>query len=133
MCTLKECSVLPLPLLENPTNLLPLLLALRLNHPLKVVDHTTRSTTLGTLRLTLRLEPSGEDAAITYLARLRAGDIGGLAAPAWVEALSTSSPTAEVDPNKTLNLTKFVGDLAQASASARPAVVAQFVVDVTRR
>lgn len=86
-----------------------------------------------TLRLTLQLEPSGEDAALTYLARLRAGDIGGLAAPAWVEALSTSSPTADVDPNKTLNLTKFVGDLAQASASARPAVVAQFVVDVTRR
>ena len=86
-----------------------------------------------TLRLTLQLEPSGEDAAVTYLARLRAGDIGGLAAPAWVDALSTSSPTADVDPNKTLNLTKFVGDLAQASASARPAVVAQFIVDVTRR
>ncbi|GAB5534706.1 MAG: hypothetical protein Rubg2KO_09550 [Rubricoccaceae bacterium] len=94
---------------------------------------TDMSASGDTLRLTLQLEPSGEDAALTYLAQLRAGDIGGLAAPAWVEALSTSSPTAEVDPNKTLNLTKFVGDLAQASASARPAVVAQFIVDVTRR
>ena len=86
-----------------------------------------------TLQIQLRLEPSGDETALTYLARLRAGDIGGLAPPQWVRDLSTRAPTADVDPNKTLNLEKFVGDLAQAAASSRPAVVAQFVVDVTRR
>ena len=86
-----------------------------------------------TLRFRLALAPSGEAPAVTYLARLRAGDIGGLRAPRWVRDLSTVAPTADRDPNKTLNLAKFVDDLAQASASARPVVVSQFVVDVTRR
>ena len=97
---------------------------------LRMTDVSARGDTL---QITLQLAPSGDATALTYLARLRAGDIGGLAAPEWVRSLSTRAPTADVDPNKTLNLEKFVGDLAQAAASARPAVVAQFVVDVTRR
>lgn len=74
-----------------------------------------------------------EEGRYTYLARLRAGDIGGLVPPAWVRELSSTNPTATRDPNKTLNLEKFVADLAQAAASAHRPVLAQFTLDVTKR
>ena len=75
----------------------------------------------------------GETGRFTYLARLRAGDIGGLVPPAWVQDLSSPNPTATQDPNRTLNLEKFVADLAQAAASAHRPVLAQFTLDVTKR
>ena len=75
----------------------------------------------------------GDEGRYTYLARLRAGDIGGLVPPDWVRELSSTNPTAAQDPNKTLNLEKFVADLAQAAASAHRPVLAQFTLDVTKR
>jgi hypothetical protein len=86
-----------------------------------------------TLAVVLDYALADAPGAYTYLARLRARDIGGLAPPAWVRDLSATDPAADRDPNKTLNLEKFVGDLTQAAASAHRPVLAQFVLDVTKR
>ena len=85
-----------------------------------------------TLRFSLAYAPEVEPGPYTYLVRLQTGDIRGLGVPAWIEDLSTTDPTAEVDANRTLNLATFVGDLLQASSSSRPPSVAQFILDINR-
>lgn len=86
-----------------------------------------------TLAVALDYALADAPGAYTYLARLRARDIGGLVPPGWVADLSSTDPSVARDPNKTLNLEKFVGDLTQAAASAHRPILAQFVLDVTKR
>ncbi|MEL7361539.1 MAG: hypothetical protein AAFN13_05670, partial [Bacteroidota bacterium] len=54
-----------------------------------------------------------------YLVLLETGEVNGLLPPAWVPALSTTNPSADVDPNKTLNLDRLVTDLVQAAATVQ--------------
>lgn len=75
-------------------------------------------------------EPPGRYA---YLLLVQAGGNAGLAPPAWVRDLSTTDPTAEADPNKTLNLERLVSDLVQASATVQRPLLGRAVISLTKQ
>lgn len=85
--------------------------------------------------LTFRLDLAVDDppGRYTYLLLFQTGDVGGLSPPPWVRDLSTTNPSADVDPNKTLNLERLVDDLVQASATVQRPLLARTVLSVTKQ
>ncbi|HPS31309.1 MAG TPA: hypothetical protein PLZ43_13705 [bacterium] len=51
--------------------------------------------------------------------------------PDWIKAFSTENPTPESEPNKTLNLDRFVRDLLRATASVNDYKVAKGYLHIT--
>jgi hypothetical protein len=91
--------------------------------------HSSGDTLRATLRMDLEDEPSG---TYSYKTVFRPGVTGGLAVPAWVERFSSTNPSPQSGPNKTLNLKKFVSDLIQASASVRRPKLAKLYITVRK-
>lgn len=86
-----------------------------------------------TLRLALRLNLADPPGTYTYKLVLRAGAAGSFGNPPWVERYSSSNPTLSADPNKTLNLARFVLDLRRASTSVTRPAVAIWYLTVRKR
>jgi hypothetical protein len=86
-----------------------------------------------TLRLALRLHLADPPGTYAYKLVLRAGAAGSFANAAWVESYSSPNPTPTADPNKTLNLARFVLDLRRASTSVTRPAVAVWYVNVRKR
>ena len=68
-----------------------------------------------------------------YRIDLRTAPINGFSAPAFIRALSSDDPGPAKDPNKTLNLEKFIMDLRQAASSIRRPVLASWTLTVVKR
>lgn len=84
------------------------------------------------LTATLNLRAPGEPGTYAYRLALVTDPLDGFVVPAWVERFSSSNPTASNDPNRTLNLDRFVLDLRRAASSVRPPEVARWYVDIHR-
>lgn len=86
-----------------------------------------------TLRVILRMNLKDEPAGMyTYKMVFQAGAIGGLKTSAWVQNFSSTNPSPESDPNKTLNLEQFVLDLIQASTSVHQPKLAKAYITVRK-
>ena len=85
------------------------------------------------LTFDLTLDMSEPPGRYTYLVLFQAAAVDGLAPPPWVDALSTTAPTASADPNKTLNLGRLMGDLVQASATVERPLLGRAVFSVTKQ
>lgn len=81
------------------------------------------------IRMDLEDEPAG---LYAYKTVFRTGTIDGLDVPSWVEEFSSTNPSPESAPNKTLNLEKFVSDLTQARSSVRRPKLAKIYITVRR-
>ena len=86
-------------------------------------------TLRATIRMNLEDEPTGMYSHNTVF---RTGAINGLDVPAWIESFSSTNPSPESAPNKTLNLKKFVSDLMQARSSVRRPKLAKFYITVRK-
>lgn len=100
----------------------------------------TRDVTLSDVRANgddltfeLAMNVDGPPGRYAYLLLFQAGGVDGLTAPAWVRDLSTTNPTAEVDPNRTLNLERLMNDLVQASATVKRPLIGRAVLSVTKQ
>ena len=106
-----------------------------------VADSTlTRDLTLSdvqadgdALSFQLALDLDGPPGRYAYLALFQAGAVDGLTPPAWTRELSTTNPSADVDPNKTLNLERLMQDLVQAAATVQRPLVGRAVLSVTKQ
>ena len=67
-----------------------------------------------------------------YLLILQTGSVDGLQVPNWVNELSSEGPSAETDPNKTLNLAPLVEGLLQARITLHQPRLAQIVVTIRK-
>lgn len=86
-------------------------------------------TLQATLQMNLGNEPAG---MYSYKTVFRAGAINGLETPAWVKQFSSENPSPKNEPNKTLNLEKFVSDLIQASSSVQRPKLAKAYITVRK-
>ena len=86
----------------------------------------------GKLRATLGLAIADPPGTYSYQLLLRTGAINGFDVPEWVNEFSSENPTASSDPNKTLNLAKFISDLRRASSSVQQPAVAKWYVNVRK-
>lgn len=82
---------------------------------------------------TLTIDVDGPPGRYAYLLLFQAGGVDGLTPPAWVRELSTTNPSADVDPNKTLNLERLMSDLVQASATVRRPLIGRAVLSLTKQ
>ncbi len=82
--------------------------------------------------LRCRLDIHLEDAAghYGYLCELGVSPINGLVCPDWVRRWSSENPTASHEPNKTLNLERFVTNLMRASATIHQPKVGCFALKI---
>lgn len=86
-----------------------------------------------TLRAGIRIDLEDEPAGMySYKTVLRTGAIAGLDVPVWIENFSSTNPSPESAPNKTLNLKKFVTDLIRARSSVRRPKLAKFYITVRK-
>ncbi|HEV7587967.1 MAG TPA: hypothetical protein VGO40_07525 [Longimicrobium sp.] len=81
---------------------------------------------------TLSLHAPSEPGNYAYQLSLVTDPLDGFLMPAWVARLSSPNPTAQADPNKTLNLETFVTDLRHAASSVHPPELARWYVDLRR-
>jgi hypothetical protein len=105
----------------------------------KVDSAVTRDITLqgvtannGKLHATLGLTIADPPGSYSYQLLLRTGAINGFGVLAWVDEFSSDNPTPRSDPNKTLNLAKFISDLRRASSSVQQPAVAKWYVNVRK-
>lgn len=68
-----------------------------------------------------------------YLLLFLAGDVDGLTPPDWVYELSTTNPTADTDPHKTLNFDRFMTNLVHASATVQRPLVGRALLSLTKK
>lgn len=86
-----------------------------------------------TLRATIRMNLKDEPAGLySYKTVFRTGAIDGLDVPTWIENFSSTNPSPESAPNKTLNLEKFVSDLIQAGSSVHRPKLAKIYITVRK-
>ncbi len=84
-----------------------------------------------TFRLAVEVEaPPGD---YDYLLLFQAGGVDGLTPPAWVSDLSTTNPTSDTDPNKTLNLDRLMTSLVQASATVQRPLIGRVALSLTKK
>lgn len=86
----------------------------------------------GRLRAEMELAVSGPPGTYEYRVQVQTAPVNGFLPPGFVHALSTENPTPSSDPNKTLNLEKFVMDLRQAASSVRQPVLAAWTLTVVK-
>jgi len=79
-----------------------------------LLDSIAQSTT-GAMDLRLTLRPPATKGDYIYVAELVLGGVNGFVVPRWVSELSSSNPSPEHDPAKTLNLDNLVERLIAAS------------------
>jgi hypothetical protein len=86
-------------------------------------------------RLTIPLRLQLPDPAGVYVYRidLRTPSVGAFAVPRWVGDWSTDNPTPTSEPNKTINLTRFVGGLEQAASSSYQVPVARVFLQIRKK
>ena len=85
-----------------------------------------------TLAAILDLRAPRQPGSYAYRVSLITGALDGFTTPAWVRTLSSAYPSAASDPNKTLNLEKFVMDLRRAASSVHAPELARWYLDVRR-
>jgi hypothetical protein len=81
----------------------------------------------------LSLVIDGPPGHYAYLALFQAGALDGLTPPPWTRELSTTAPTADVDPNKTLNLERLTRDLIQTAATVQRPLIGRALFSVTKQ
>ncbi len=79
------------------------------------------------------LDVDGPPGDYAYLLQFQAGEVGGQTLPGWVRDLSTEAPTADADPNRTLNLERLLGALVQAAATERRPLLAQAALSLDKQ
>jgi hypothetical protein len=82
-----------------------------------------------TIQMNLKDQPSG---MYSYKTVFRTGAIDGLEVPPWIDDFSSTNSSPGNDPNKTLNLEKFVSDLIQASSSVRRPKLSKIYITVRK-
>ena len=85
------------------------------------------------LAFDVEIDVDGPPGDYAYLLQFQVGDVGGQALPGWVNDLSTEAPTADADPNRTLNLERLLGALVQAAATERRPLLAQAAVTLDKQ
>ncbi|MFQ5640004.1 MAG: hypothetical protein ACE5IR_18650 [bacterium] len=85
------------------------------------------------LTATIDLDLAEPPGIYSYLVYLQLPQNGGFELPRWIDVFSSQNPTASRDPNKTLNLRKFVIDLMRASQSFSQPQIAKFYMTVYKR
>jgi hypothetical protein len=85
------------------------------------------------VRVPLRLQLPDPEGSYAYQIELRTPSVNAFGLPGWVAEWSSENPTPTSDPNKTINLERFVNGLLQASASAHQINVARFFVQIRKK
>lgn len=67
-----------------------------------------------------------------YRVTLRTGSVDGFEVPDWVGEFSSDNPSAGYQPNRTLNLQRFVSGVMQSNSAVNQPALAQFFVKIKR-
>lgn len=66
----------------------------------------------------------------SYAGYMMLNPLDGVILPDWVAKFNSENPTSESEPNKTINLNRFVGDLCKMNATVNAVAVNKFYLDI---
>ncbi len=71
--------------------------------------------------------------AVSYSVKFNLSKLNAFVTPDWIKGFSSDNPTPTNEPNKTLNLERFVRDLLRATASVNDYKVAKAYLHITTK
>jgi hypothetical protein len=113
---------------KKPPNAMPSLTEQSSDFSLKALALEGRK-----MSLLLDFKTNASPGKYLYTVYVRVPSLNVFATPQWAKDFSSANPTPAKDPNKTLNLEKFITDLLSASVAVRQPNVVKLCLTIDRR